>query len=132
LARRVRLGAEVDDRVTVLCAPEQVERVLFNLLTNALRHTPSDGTIAVHAEPRAQEVEVIVEDSGDGLEPEALLRMFDRFWRGDRARTTGAGAGAGLGLAIARGLVEAHGGRIWAEPRPEGGTRVSFTLRAAA
>jgi signal transduction histidine kinase len=58
--------------------------------------------------------------------------MFDRFWRGDRARTTGAGAGAGLGLAIARGLVEAHGGRIWAESRPEGGTRVSFTLPAAA
>jgi signal transduction histidine kinase len=131
-ARRVNLGAQVDERVTVLCAPEQVERVLFNLLTNALRHTPSDGAVAVRAEPRAQEVEVTVEDTGDGLEPEALSRMFDRFWRGDRARTTGAGAGAGLGLAIARGLVEAHGGRIWAERRPEGGTRVSFTLPPAA
>jgi signal transduction histidine kinase len=131
-ARRVSLGADVDDEVTVLCAPEQVERVLFNLLTNALRHTPSDGTVAVRAESRAQDVEVTVEDTGDGLAPEAVSRMFDRFWRGDRARTTEAGAGAGLGLAIARGLVEAHGGRIWAEPRPEGGTRVSFTLRAAA
>jgi signal transduction histidine kinase len=58
--------------------------------------------------------------------------MFDRFWRGDRARSSGAGAGAGLGLSIARGLVEAHGGRIWAEVRAEGGTRVCFTLRAAA
>jgi signal transduction histidine kinase len=131
-ARRIRLGADVDDRVAVLCAPEQVERVLFNLLTNALRHTPSDGTVAVRAEPRTREVEVSVEDTGDGLEPEAVARMFDRFWRGDRARTSGTGAGAGLGLAIARGLVEAHGGRIWAEARPDGGTRVSFTLPASA
>jgi signal transduction histidine kinase len=89
--------------------------------------------VAVRAEPRAREVEVTVEDTGDGLEPEAVSRMFDRFWRGDRARTSGAGAGAGagLGLAIARGLVEAQGGRIWAETRPGGGTRVSFTLPAS-
>jgi signal transduction histidine kinase len=131
-ARRVSLGANVDHGMTVLCAPEKVERVLVNLLTNALRHTPSDGSVAVRAEPRAAEIEVRVEDTGDGLEPAAVARMFDRFWRGDRARTAAAGAGAGLGLAIARGLVEAHGGRIWAEPRPEGGTRVCFTLPAAA
>jgi signal transduction histidine kinase len=131
-ARRITLGAEVGSGVTVLCAPDKVERVLFNLLTNALRHTPSDGTVAVRAEARAEEVEVTVEDSGDGLESEAVSRMFDHFWRGDRSRSSRDGAGAGLGLAIARGLVEAHGGRIWAERRPEGGTRVSFTLRAAA
>jgi signal transduction histidine kinase len=130
-ARRVTLGASVDHRVTVRCAPEKVERVLVNLLTNALRHTPSDGTVAVRAEAHAREVEVTVEDTGDGLEPEAVSRMFDRFWRGDRARTSAAGAGAGLGLAIARGLVEAHGGRIWAESRPGGGARVSFTLPTA-
>ena len=57
--------------------------------------------------------------------------MFERFWREDQARTSGE-AGAGLGLAIARGLVEAHGGRIWAEARPEGGTRVAFTLPVPA
>jgi signal transduction histidine kinase len=86
--------------------------------------------VAVFVEPQQEEVHVIVEDSGGGLSPEAATRMFERFWRGDAARTSSE-AGAGLGLAIARGLVEAHGGRIWAESRAEGGTRVSFTLPAA-
>jgi signal transduction histidine kinase len=126
--RGVRLAAVVTNGVTVRCAPEKIERVLVNLLTNALRHTPSDGSVAVRVEPREREVQVTVEDTGDGLEAESLRRMFERFWRGDRARS---GAGAGLGLAIARGLVEAHGGRIWAENRPGGGARVSFTLPAA-
>jgi two-component system, OmpR family, sensor histidine kinase CiaH len=73
---------------------------------------------------------VTVEDTGDGITPEAARRMFDRFWRGDRARSRDQG-GAGLGLAIARGLVEAHGGRIRAESGRAGGARVSFTLRTA-
>jgi signal transduction histidine kinase len=114
-----------------LCAPEQVERVLLNLLTNALRHTPSDGTVAVLLEPEGREVRVSVEDTGQGLTDEAAHRMFDRFWRGDDARASADG-GAGLGLAIARGLVEAQGGRIWAEPREAGGARVSFTLPLAS
>ena len=113
-----------------LCAPEQVERVLLNLLTNALRHTPSDGTVAVVLAPGEDGVLVSVEDTGEGITVEAAGRMFDRFWRGDDARAETDG-GAGLGLAIARGLVEAQGGRIWAEPRESGGARVSFTLPAA-
>jgi signal transduction histidine kinase len=130
-ARHVRMEARIENGARVRCEPEKVERVLYNLLTNALHHTPSDGSIAVLVSPRPDEVEVSVEDTGNGITPEAASRMFDRFWREDRARTSGE-AGAGLGLAIARGLVEAHGGRIWAEPRPEGGTRVSFTLPAVA
>jgi signal transduction histidine kinase len=132
-SRHVRLEARVAGSLPpVHCAPEQVERVLFNLLTNALRHTPSDGSIAVVVEPEGAEVQVAVEDTGEGLTGEAQARMFERFWRGDAARVSGNGGGAGLGLAIAQGLVQAQGGRIWAEPRPEGGARICFTLPAAS
>jgi len=129
-ARNVTLERTVDQPVPeARCAPEQVERVLLNLLTNALRHTPSDGTVAVTLAGAADHVRVTVEDTGHGLTPEATRRMFDRFWRDDSARQ--ANGGAGLGLAIARGLVEAQGGVIWAEQRPTGGASVSFTLPLA-
>jgi signal transduction histidine kinase len=127
-ARNVSLEARIAQPATAQCAPEKVERVLYNLLTNALRHTRSDGSVAVHVEPNPDEVQVTVLDTGEGLAPGAAEKMFQRFWRADRARTAD---GAGLGLAIARGLVEAQGGRIWAESRPGGGARVSFTLPAA-
>ena len=126
-SRHVSLAAEVEEDVTARFAPEKVERVLMNLLTNALRHTPSDGAVAVLVEPREGEVRVAVEDTGAGLDSEARERMFERFWRGDQSRSS---RGTGLGLAIARGLVEAHGGRIWAEDREGGGARVCFTLPA--
>ena len=106
---------------------QRILQIARNLVTNALRHTPSDGSVAVRVEPRETEVHVIVEDTGEGFGPEAQQRMFERFWREDQARS---GSGAGLGLAIARGLVEAHGGRIWAENGKAGGGRVSFTLPA--
>jgi signal transduction histidine kinase len=130
-AKHVRLEARIESPARAVCAPEKVERVLFNLLTNSLRHTPSDGSVAVVVEPASEELLITVEDTGEGIAPELLRRMFDRFWRGDRARSSGR-AGGGLGLAIAQGLVEAQGGRIWAESRPGGGARVSFTLPAAA
>jgi signal transduction histidine kinase len=125
--RHVELASEVDEKVTARFAPEKVERVLLNLLTNALRHTPSDGAVAVRVEPFRDEVRVAVEDTGEGLDADARARMFERFWRGDASRSS---RGAGLGLAIARGLVEAQGGRIWAEDREGGGARVCFTLPA--
>jgi signal transduction histidine kinase len=124
-ARHVAISAHVDEQAEARLAPDKIERVLFNLLTNAFQHTPADGSVAVRVERGGSEVLLEVEDSGDGLPPDAPSRMFERFWRADHARS---GDGAGLGLAIARGLVEAHGGRIWAESRPQGGTCVSFTL----
>jgi len=127
-ARRVRLDRRLGVTPPARCAPDQVERVLLNLLTNALQHTPSDGAIAVLLDADDDHVIVTVEDSGVGITPDAARRMFDRFWRSDPARA----GGAGLGLAIARGLVEAQGGRIWAEGVASGGARVSFTLPVAA
>jgi histidine kinase len=130
-ARGVTMVAQTDaSDASVRCAPEKVERVLLNLLTNALRHTPSDGTVAVVVESRGREVLLSVEDTGEGLPVDGSERLFERFWRGDPARSKGNG-GSGLGLAIARGLVEAQGGRIWAENRSEGGARISFTLPRA-
>ncbi len=127
-ARQVRVEMRVDGQVPPVCAaPVQVERVLLNLLTNALRHTPSDGSVAVHLLDGEDGVRVSVEDTGDGISAADAQRAFERFWRADGARRRD-GSGAGLGLAIAKGLVEAQGGRIWAEARPEGGACVSFVL----
>ncbi len=125
----IRLESDVDPATTAVVAPEKIERVLANLVSNALRYTPPLGSVAVRVEELPREIRVHVEDEGRGLDPDTSARMFERFWRADRART---GAGAGLGLAIARGLVEAHGGTIWAENRDLGGARVSFCLPTAA
>lgn len=126
--RSVTVEAIVDPSWKVRSSPESVERVLYNLLRNSLRHTPADGAISVVVANGDAEVQVAVEDTGAGFPSGAEDTAFERFWRGDSARSDG---GAGLGLAIAKGLIEAQGGRIWAEGRPEGGARVCFTLPAA-
>ena len=128
--RNVHLAAQLPTDPAVRIAPDKIERVLLNLLTNAVRHTPSDGAVSVVVEPDSDHVVVAVEDTGTGLTPAAARRMFERFWRDDEARTRATG-GAGLGLAIAKGLVQAHGGAMWAENRSSGGARVAFTLPLA-
>jgi signal transduction histidine kinase len=130
-ARDVRLAAQVDPADPVVtAAPDKVQRVVLNLLSNAVRHSPPRGAVAVVVEQDTDHAVVAVEDEGRGLHGDAPQRMFERFWRMDDSRTSASG-GAGLGLAIAQGLVEAHGGRIWAENRAGGGTRVAFTLPLA-
>jgi signal transduction histidine kinase len=110
--------------------PEQLQRVLFNLIQNAIRHTPADGSVVVHAVPRPRAIEIEVADTGSGIAAEDRPRVFTAFYRGpnDAART---GEGAGLGLAVAKAIVEAHGGRIWLADSVRG-TRVRFTVPAVA
>jgi signal transduction histidine kinase len=127
--RGIHLETELAETATAPLAPDKIERVLLNLVTNALRYTPADGTVAVRVRSDDGLVQVTVHDTGEGVDEEVRARMFDRFWRADPARST---RHAGLGLAIAKGLVEAHGGRIWVDGRPGGGTSVSFTLPASA
>ena len=105
---------------------EQLRRVLFNLIQNAIRHTPPDGSITVRAEGVDGGVEIEVADTGTGIADDQRERVFEPFYRGDASRQT---PGAGLGLAIARAIVEAHGGAIWLEEAPAG-TRVRFRLPA--
>jgi signal transduction histidine kinase len=114
----------------ILADPERLQRVLRNLLDNALRHTPSGGLVRVEVEAHRASVQVSVSDSGPGVPDDELERIFDRFYRGERSRRRedSSGGGAGLGLAIARGLVQAHNGRIWAERSPLGGVAVLIWL----
>jgi two-component system sensor histidine kinase BaeS len=125
LERRVAAGLP-----DVEVARQEIERVMQNLLANALRHTPPEGSVTVAAERLNGAVVVSVEDTGEGIPPGAARAIFDRFWRADPARDR-SGDGSGLGLAIAKGLVERHGGTIWAEDSAGGGARIAFTLPAA-
>jgi signal transduction histidine kinase len=111
--------------------PEKLQRVLFNLIQNAIRHTPADGSVVVRAEPVAEDrIEVEVADTGGGIDPVEREHIFTAFYRGgDGGSRTG--AGAGLGLAVSRAIVEAHGGEIWLADS-DGGTRVRFSLPVAA
>ncbi|MCC6168086.1 MAG: HAMP domain-containing histidine kinase [Caldilineaceae bacterium] len=105
----------------------RIGRVLAALLDNALRHTPDSGKISVRAYPVPDGVAVDVTDTGEGIAEDDLPRVFDPFFRDERARRSGP-ARAGLGLAIARGIVEAHGGRIGVQSTPGKGTTVNFRI----
>jgi len=133
--RGVRLVGEVAGDVDpVLANPSRLQRVLHNLVSNALRHTPADGTVALRATPEGEEVRVEVADTGEGIAAEDLPRVFERSFRGEQSRTRAEkddAPGAGLGLAIARGLVEAHGGTMDVESDLGRGSRFRFTLRRA-
>lgn len=126
--QNISLKGRVDpDTDPVRMDAQRVGRVLFNLVSNALRHTPSGGQIEIHAYRENDLCRVDVSDTGEGIQPEDLPYLFDRFYRGEKSRNRSTG-GAGLGLAIARGIVEAHDGTISVESHPGQGARFSFTL----
>jgi signal transduction histidine kinase len=111
--------------------PQRLSQVLFNLLSNALRHTPRGGQITVAAQHSESHVRITVQDDGEGIPAGELPHVFDRFYRAEHARSRDS-AGSGLGLAIARSLVEAHGGRIWAESVEGEGSTFAFVLPVSA
>ena len=117
------------DLPRVLADEDRAVQVLTNLVGNALQYTPENGKVTIFAKRIDHEVQISVRDTGTGIPPEHLPRIFDRFYRVDKSRSRRAGGGSGIGLTIARALVEAHGGRIWAESAGEGlGSTFRFTL----
>jgi signal transduction histidine kinase len=110
----------------VLADPDRLDRILMNLVGNALKYSPN--RVVVQAAADGEAVRVSVADHGAGIAAEDLPRIFDRYYRGQRHE----GEGLGLGLFIVRKLVEAHGGRIWAESRPGEGSTFTFTLPVAS
>ncbi len=131
--KSVRLAVEAcEDSPRADVDQDRVDQVLGNLLDNALRHTPPGGEMVVRLQPDARrgEVRVTVRDTGPGIPEEHLPNVFERFYRADRARTRTDG-GSGIGLAVVKQLVEAHGGRVWAESQPGKGATFGFVLPAA-
>jgi signal transduction histidine kinase len=126
--KQIALEAQIaDDLPTVAVDPQRIEQVLLNLLDNACRYTPPGGKIVLSAYREDGAVHVSVRDGGPGIAPEDLPHIFERFYRGDKSRARSSG-GTGLGLSIAKALIEAHGGRIWAENAPQGGACFHFTV----
>ncbi|MBC7224394.1 MAG: GAF domain-containing sensor histidine kinase [Anaerolineae bacterium] len=130
--KRQRLLLEVapsEEGYLLRLDPSKVRLVLTNLLSNAVKFTPEGGTISVLVSRTLREARVCVADTGEGIPPEALSRVFDQFYQAEPVSTR-RHEGLGLGLSIAKGLVELHGGRIWAESEPGKGAAFTFTLPA--
>ncbi len=121
----IQLILRYDHELTVLADVDSMQRVLQNILHNAIKFTPDGGVITIGAMPMEEEVQVFIQDTGPGISPEHLNRIFERFYKTDDSRSSG---GSGLGMAIARHIIEGHGGRIWAESTPGEGATFYFTL----
>ena len=129
-SKSVTLDTSIDpDAQTILADRTALEQILLNLVENALRHTGEGGRIAIETLPETDGVSLIVSDTGSGIPPEHLPRIFERFYRADSGRSRDAG-GTGLGLAIVRHLVEAHGGMVRAESVVGAGTTVRIFFPA--
>ena len=126
--QNITLEGQVESDVDpVFMDTQAIGRVLNNLISNALRHTPPEGRVSVWVRRTGPRVEVTVSDTGEGIRAEDIPHIFERFYRGEKSRNRGTG-GAGLGLAIARGIVRAHGGDIWIESKVGKGTQFTFHI----
>jgi signal transduction histidine kinase len=128
--KQIKSEMEIDESIPVITADDdKIRQVITNLVSNALKFTPSGGIIKIRAKNHTEFIQVTVEDSGIGVPPESLQLVFERFRQVQESRDRVKGAkGTGLGLAIAKGIIEAHGGRIWMESEVKKGTQVHFTL----
>ena len=124
---RVHAGAELP---AVLADPMRIEQVLQNLITNAIKYGDEHSEIAIAVEQRVNELDITVTNSGKGIAPDELPRLFERFTRSRATRGSGV-PGLGLGLYISKGIVEAHGGRLWAESTPGETTTFHVALPVA-
>ncbi|MCI0605844.1 ATP-binding protein [bacterium] len=116
-----------DDLPLIYADPKRIGQTLRNLLNNAIAHSSSNSRIIIAAEKVERDLQISIRDSGEGISPEDLPYVFERFFRSDRSRTRKTG-GAGLGLAIVQQLVQAHGGRVSIESKVGEGTTITFTL----
>ena len=127
-AASIELRLALDSELSEIWADDhRLLQVFENLIGNAIKFTPAGGHVTIGAQSRAGEVLFSVADTGTGIPAESLPRVFDRFWQAKRTERTG----AGLGLPICKGLVEAHGGRIWVESTPDHGSTFYFTIPTA-
>jgi signal transduction histidine kinase len=126
-ARNISLHVEISDGLLVVCDPERIQQVLANLVGNAIKFNREGRSVDVVGRLTYEEVVVSVQDQGAGIPAEEIPRIFDRYWKGDSTRKDG----VGLGLSIARGIVDAHGGRIWVDSAQGRGSTFSFALRSA-
>ena len=128
----IAINSRMENLPPVLADEDRIVQVLTNLIANALHYTPEHGEIDILGTTSGNFVQVSVIDNGMGISPEHIPHVFDRFYRVDRSRSRANGGGSGIGLTVSKSLVEAHGGRIWAESQGEGkGSKFSFTLPLA-
>jgi signal transduction histidine kinase len=125
--RHVNLEIAREDGGVVRADPNRVSQIVGNLIGNAIKFTPEKGTIKVRAKPEEKQVLFQIADDGPGISADGLSHLFDSFWQARKNDQRG----VGLGLAIVKELVEAHGGKIWVESKPDHGSTFSFTLPAA-
>ncbi len=130
MQHEIKLEGQVDPNVDpVFMDTQAIGRVFNNLISNALRHTPARGQVKVGARRTGSGVEVTVSDTGEGIRPQDIPHIFERFYRGDaRGPATAAPAAQGWDFAIARGIVHAHGGDIQVESKLGQGTRFTFRI----